>query len=257
MANNPRDLRPPLISIYDVLDNYAENKKNKNENIFCFQVGANDGKNNDPVYKYFTNYGWKGLLVEPQVDVFRHGLIKTYEGNQNVILENVALADKEGELPFYRVAISKARWATGLSSFDKNSLIGHIENGYILRKAQEEGVEIPNDPEKILEEVKVPTSTVDSLFKRHDISHVDVLCIDTEGYDFEILKLVDIKKYSPELILFESKNLSNEDFKSAKTLLLEAGYELFWEKGDTLAIKFSLPFFLKLQLKLKAWKRKI
>ncbi len=257
MANNPRSLRPPLISIYDVLDYFALEKKKRGHTIFCFQVGANDGKNNDPVYKYFKDFGWKGLLVEPQVDVFENGLKKTYENNTNVILENVALAEKEGELPFYRVAISKSRWATGLSSFDKKSLLSHIENGYILRKAKEEGVDIPLSKEELIEEVKVPTSSVDILFNRHKISNIDVLCVDTEGFDFEILKLFNFTKYSPEVVLFESKNLSDRDFISAKKLLVDAGYNLFWEKGDTLALKMELPLMLKFKLKLKALKRKI
>jgi len=257
MANNPRKLRPPLISIYDVLDYFAQIKKSEGKNIFCFQIGANDGKNNDPVYKYFKDYNWKGLLVEPQVDVFNEGLKLTYAGNSNVILENVALAENNGELPFYRVSISKSRWATGLSSFDKKSLLGHIENGYIQRKAKEEGIIIPENQEKLIEEIKVPTSNVESLFRRHNISNFDVLCIDTEGFDFEILKLVDLKKFSPELILFESKNLSDNDFVSAKNLLSKLGYQLFWEKGDTLAIKMSLPILLKLKLKFKALKRKL
>jgi FkbM family methyltransferase len=257
MANNPRKLRPPLISVYDVLDYFAQQKRQRNEEVFCFQVGANDGKSNDPVHPYFKDFGWKGLLVEPQVDVFEAGLTKTYAGNPRVILENVALANTEGELPFYRVAISKARWATGLSSFDKKSLLGHIENGYILRKAMEEGVEIPSDPEKLLEVVKVPTSTVSGLFTKHGVNKIDVLCVDTEGYDYEILKLIDFKKYSPELVLFESKNLSDPDFVAAKRLLTDAGYNLYWEKGDTLALKISMPLFLRCRLKIKALARKL
>lgn len=257
MANNPRHLRPPLISVYSVLDFYANKKKDKQQPVFCFQVGANDGKNNDPVHVYFKDYGWKGLLVEPQYDVFHEGLTKTYAGNKNVILENVALGNTDGELPFYRVAISKARWATGLSSFDRKSLEGHIENGYIIRKAKDEGIDVPTDPSKLIEVVKVPTSTITKLFGRHNLSAFDVLCVDTEGYDFEILKLIDWKKYQPQLVLFESKNLSNDDFEAAKKLLTDAGYHLYWEKGDTLAIKFELPKLLELKLKLKAILRKL
>jgi FkbM family methyltransferase len=257
MANNPRHLRPPLTSIYTFLDYYADQKKKKGEDVFCFQVGANDGKTNDPVHKYFRDYGWKGLLVEPQKDVFELGLTKTYEGNTRVKIENVALGKEEGSLPFYRVAISKARWATGLSSFDKNSLEEHIKNGYILRKAQEEGVTIPEDQSKILETVFVPTLKVQTLFDRNNVQKFDVLCIDTEGYDFEILKLVDLNKYSPDVILFESKNLSNQDFVAAKTLLTNHGYELFWEKGDTLAIKTNYPSIIKYMHKAKAFLRKL
>lgn len=257
MANNPRALRPPLTSIYDFLRFYAKSKKQNGKEVFCFQVGANDGKSNDPVYEYFSGYGWKGILVEPQVDVFNEGLKKTYEGNKNVILENVALSNTKGYLPFYRVAISKARWATGLSGFDKKSLEGHIENGYIIRKATEEGLAIPSDPKQLIEEVSVPTSSMDSLLDKHQVKDYQVLCIDTEGYDFEILKLVDFKKYQPEVILFESKNLNDADFTQAKTLLTNQGYELFWQRGDTLAIKYSYPALLRIKHQASAFFNKL
>lgn len=94
-------------------------------------------------------------------------MIKTYAGNANVILENVALGTKESQILFYRVAISKARWATGLSSFDRKSLEGHIDNGYIIRKAQEEGVKIPDDKNALIETVHVPIMTVYGLLKKH------------------------------------------------------------------------------------------
>lgn len=257
MANNPRNLRPPLTSTYDFLRFYAKSKKNKNEQVICLQVGANDGKSNDPVYEYFTHYGWRGVLVEPQTDVFEQGLTKTYEGNKNVILENLALADKSGVLPFYRVAISKSRWATGLSSFDKKSIEGHIENGYIIRKAIEEGLTIPENKADLIEIVEVPTSTVDELLQKHRISNLNIVCIDTEGYDFEILKLIDFNKYNPEVIFFESKNLSDNDFIQAKKLLIDNGYKLFWEKGDTLAIKYKYPMIERILGWSKAFLNKV
>ncbi len=161
------------------------------------------------------------------------------------------------EKSFYRVAISKARWATGLSSFDKKSLEGHIENGYIQRKAKDEGLEIPTDLSKLIEEVKVPTVKITGLLDKNKIESFNILCIDTEGYDFEIIKLIDLKKFHPEVILFESKNLSDTDFIAAKELLTSNGYTLFWEKGDTLAIKYKYPFPVKLMHKVKAFIRKL
>jgi FkbM family methyltransferase len=257
MANNPRHLRPPLTSTHDFLRYYANAKKKKGEEVFCLQVGANDGKSNDPVHEYFSDYGWSGILVEPQTDVFEQGLTKTYATNKKVILENVALGKTEGNLPFFRVAISKARWATGLSSFDRKSLEGHIENGYILRKAQDEGVAIPENKDALIETVLVPTMTVEGLLKKHNVSKINVLCIDTEGYDFEVIKLVDLKKVTPEVIFFESKNLSNGDFVAAKELLVGLEYRLFWERGDTLAVKYPYPAMKRIMGCLRAFRRKI
>lgn len=254
MANNPRALRPSLISIKDVLTFYANSKK---DTVFCLQVGANDGKNNDPVFKYFNSYGWKGLLIEPQVDVFENGLKKTYVHRPDLILENVALGTTEGSLPFYRIAISKARWATGLSSFDLKSLKSHIDSGYVGRKALEEGVSVPHDKNKMIETIHVPTVRVDTLLKKYSIKKVDVLCVDTEGYDFEILKLFNFSEIKPDIILYESKNLKDSDYIASKDLLTKNGYKLFWEKGDTLALRNELPLLLRARFYIKSFLKKI
>ena len=75
--------------------------------------------------------------------------------------------------------------------------------------------------------------------------------------DFSSELLNELKKYNPEVIFFESKNLSNEDFIAAKKLLTDNGYELYWEKGDTLAIKYPYPKTKKLFNFAKALLRKL
>lgn len=241
MPTNPPHLRPREIHFRDFLQYYASLKQRLDQPVFCFQIGANDGKVNDPVHVYFRDYGWSGLLVEPLVDVFENALQPTYAGNAKVILENVALAQTAGELPFYRVAISKSRWATGLSGFRRDSIQSHIDNGYIQRRALEEGVSIPDDPSHLIEVIKVRTMTVAQLLEKHAITHFDILCIDTEGFDFEILKLIDFDRFKPEVVLFESKNLSDGDYIEAKALLARNGYHLYWNRGDTLATRIRFP----------------
>lgn len=241
MINHPAHLRPPLTSIRRFLDYYARTKERDGQPVFCFQIGANDGRTNDPVHRFFRDHGWYGLLVEPQRDVFEQGLSRTYADNPRVQVANVALGRQEGSLPFYRVAISRARWASGLSSFVRATLEDHIRSGYIQRKAAEEGIPLPQDPADIIETVQVPTATVDGLLSRHQVERFDVLCIDTEGYDYEILRLVDLRRYRPEVVLFESNNLSEQDFAAAHRLMAEQGYRLFWENGDTLAVDYPYP----------------
>lgn len=244
---NPSHLRPPHTSLKRFLHYYAEDKKQRNEKVFCFQIGANDGKSRDPVHPYFSAYGWHGLLVEPQKDVFENELLKTYAGNQRVILENVALGSIEGRQPFYRISFSHARWATGLSSFHRQNIENHIASGYVLRQAQETGDHIPPHEEDWIETVQIPTTTVAALLKKHEVHHANVICIDTEGYDYELLKLIDFQKLAPEVVFFESKNLSDDDFVAAQKLLKGFGYRLFWEKGNTLAIKYAYPLLRRWQ----------
>lgn len=257
MPKNPRQLRPPLTSRDGFFLHYASSKKRRGERVFCLQIGANDGITYDPVHKYFRDYGWHGLLIEPQKDVYEQRLCKTYTNNDRVILENVALGNTEAALPFYRIALTDSIWATGLSSFDRRNIEAHLENGYIRNKAREEGIELPQDIDEIIETILVPTTTLNRLLEKHSISSINVVCIDTEGYDFEILKMIDFKKLSPEVVLFESKNLSDVDFVSAKKLLTSNGYSLFWEKGDTLAIKYPYSILQKMVGKMTALIKKI
>ena len=41
-----------------------------NQPLSFIQVGANDGVYGDPLRSYVRRFGWKGILVEPQQDVF-------------------------------------------------------------------------------------------------------------------------------------------------------------------------------------------
>ena len=44
----------------------------KNKDMFIIQIGANDGKIDDPIYEFVTNYPPKmsGILIEPVKDYF-------------------------------------------------------------------------------------------------------------------------------------------------------------------------------------------
>jgi len=246
MPTDPPHLRPLEVDSRELLRQYARWKQWRRESVFCLQVGANDGITNDPVNRFLQHGGWSGLLVEPLVDVFADELSVTYAGNPRVILENVALAPMAGTLPFYRVSVSRARWATGLSTFRRETIEKHIENGYIATKARVEGIEVPSDPAELIEELQVECMTVEKLLAKHAVESFQVLCIDTEGFDFEILKLVDLARYRPEFLLFESKNLSDADHTQALSRLRGLGYTLFWDNGDTVAT--TMPYTLLVRI---------
>jgi hypothetical protein len=67
------------------------------------QVGANDGVYGDPLRAYIERHHWRGILVEPQPDVFAR-LVENYRGScDNLIFENVAISPDEHILRLYRV----------------------------------------------------------------------------------------------------------------------------------------------------------
>src|ERR1700722_3021383 len=59
-------------------------------NLTFIEVGANDGRFGDPLRQYILKYQWKGVLVEPQPDIFER-LKANYAGlNNRISFENVA-----------------------------------------------------------------------------------------------------------------------------------------------------------------------
>lgn len=205
----------------------------------CLQIGANDGTTSDPLHELFRSEGWHGLLVEPQPDVFEHGLKVAYANNDRVWLANVAIGPAEGTLPLYRIAFSRAEWASGLSSFSRDHIQAHIDRGYVTAQAARTGVSVPTEPHLQIEVVHVKVMTLEGLLANHSVKAVDLICIDTEGFDLEILKLVDFAAIDPEVILFESQNLTDADYQEALQLLAAQGFTLRWSFGDTLAYKVA------------------
>jgi FkbM family methyltransferase len=257
MSNNPRHLRPRLTRIDGVIRYFAQKRKREKKEVYALQIGANDGITDDPIHYYIKKEGWKALLVEPQPQVFENDLKVTYADAKNVQFENVALGRVQGELPFYQLSFTQAKWATGLSSFVKGCLEAHIRNGYVKDRAALDGIVVPEKGEYFIEEVKVKVDTFANILKRNGFRRVDLLCIDTEGFDYQVLKLFDFNFYAPELVLFESKNLSDVDFIKAKALLAGFGYSLYWQKGNTLAVRFKIPRIDDVRFWLSAFLQKV
>ena len=66
---------------------------------------------------------------------------------------------------------------------------------------------------------------------------IDVLKIDTEGYDLEILKSVDLSSLSPKLIFAEHANLSKQDKITMANILLDHDYRVSMTRLDMLGYK--------------------
>src|ERR1700709_1800114 len=67
---------------------------------FFVEIGANDGQAFDQVGPLAREHGWRGVMVEPVPHIFTR-LQQTYADQPGVRCENVAVADREGTLPFY------------------------------------------------------------------------------------------------------------------------------------------------------------
>ena len=216
-------------SIAELLDRYS-----RNNTVRFLQIGANDGMERDPLLKFIRRDGWTGVLVEPQEDVFRK-LEYLHSHSRGIKLVNAAVDHRSGETPFYRISFSNARWATGIASFRRDTLEKQIESGYVEACANAEGIPLPEHREDYIEEISVRCYALGDLIRQSGLEGIDLLQIDTEGFDFEIIKMIDFSLMKPTLISFEVSHLSREDTYRCFELLKGEGYRIYTWKRDALA----------------------
>jgi FkbM family methyltransferase len=202
----------------------AEHMLDVGPELFFVQIGAFDGQTNDPIHELVERHGWRGVLAEPQRRYFE-ALERTYAGNHRVTLRNVALARESGVRPFYRVREDPGAppWVPQLASFDRDTILAH-EFAY------------PRLRQLIVED-EVQTLSLEDLLADTDVARVDVFQIDAEGYDAEIVKMIDLARWRPAIVHFEHDHLSPADHESAMRYLADAGYGLYVKRFDTLAYR--------------------
>lgn len=196
----------------------------RQKNVFALQVGANDGVSHDPIHHYITKYGWQGLLLEPLPDIFEK-LQRNYRSRDGITLRNAALADKDGAMTFYRIKPGPEvpEFCQLLGSFSRDTILWHKHI-------------FPAIESHIVEQ-SVEALSFDSLVEQHGIGKIDVILIDTEGYDYEVLKQIDFRRFRPSLVICEKVHLSDDAKKASVELLGKAGYDVHTSVMSFIAVR--------------------
>ena len=177
----------------------------------CFiQVGAHDGITSDPIHDFVVEYGFKGVCVEPQPEAFAR-LEETYRRHPGVQCLNAAIAAEDGATTLFRFRPGPGvpGWAEGLASFSREELVGNFQS------ARGE-----------VEALTVPTITPETLRLRYKLDVVDLVQVDTEGFDFEVIKLLDLERFRPTILHFESGLLLPAERHSCYQHLAKHGYSV-------------------------------
>jgi FkbM family methyltransferase len=215
---------------------YDQVSKNLDQ-IFVIQVGANDGINHDPIHKFVKRDKWKGLLIEPQPDVFRYQLFPLYMRDEGIFMENIAISEESTLMDMYKLSFTRERWATGLTTFHRPTLQDKVDRGDVDDIAKSKGIEVPSKKEDYIDEFKVESKTFELLRAKYQIKEVDVLQIDVEGFDFEVIKLYDLTRNKPKVIVFESSHLGSEEYAETERYFEENSFVLKRVKGDSVAVR--------------------
>lgn len=226
--------RPGTIEVF--LDKYSRQHKP----VTFLQVGANDGFINDPLHVFIKRDNWRGVLLEPLPDVFDEYLVRLHRKRPEITAINAALDRNDGTRPFYKLSISNERWAHGLSSFNREVLVKKLTDGSMERNMRRQGVTLPASEDECITSDEVATVSPETLLKKFDGRQPDLLVIDTEGYDYEILKMLDLDRISPEVIIYEEMLFDEKTAGECREYLKNHGYSCQSIKRDVLAVKEPL-----------------
>ena len=206
------------------------------ENFTVLQIGANDGLINDPLCRLIRKGDWQGVLIEPQKLVFETYLQKLYANYPAIKLLNNAIGNSNSIEKLYVISFSAERWATGLASFVKSSIEGKIKDGYVAKCINKYKENAPSSVADYIATQDVSCISFETVFEKTQLKKIDLLQIDTEGFDFEIIKMFPFDKMKPGLISFESERLSKEDMKACEIYLKKNGYNVSPIERDSVAV---------------------
>jgi FkbM family methyltransferase len=183
------------------------------------QIGASDGITGDPIHEFVVRYGFRGVCLEPQPEAFAR-LEATYREQPSIRCVQAALAASDGTMPLYRFrpGPNVPEWAHMLASFSREVL---ADNFFGIRSE--------------IESLAVATISAQTLRARYKLDAVDLVQIDTEGFDFEIIKLLDLGSFRPTIIHFEAAVLLPADRQACYAYLAEHGYSVTPNGPDAVA----------------------
>ena len=213
------------VKVEDFIQVFIKKKKIKK----IIQVGANDGQSDDFLFKCF-NENLEAILIEPIEDAFIK-LKKNYKNFKKVKCLNLAvdIENKKKQifsvntkfLEFYKKKYNddNVDWLNVLSSFDKKHLIRHgIKQSHIVSKS-------------------IECNTFFEIIDTYNFQDLDLLIVDTEGYDCKLinnfLETINIKP----IIIFEWIHGDKIEIEDLLTKLKNLNYNFIKIRRDLICLQ--------------------
>ncbi len=144
---------------------------------FYVDIGANHPIKFNNTF-LFHNKGWRGINIEPNPS--RMWLFKLLRRSD--INLNIGVGREKSEIEFHVFRTNT------LSTFDKTSSTAYQQMGHVLKKT-----------------TKIAVLPLSDIFEKYaQGEEIDLMSIDTEGFDMEVLKSNDWNKFRPRFIILET-----------------------------------------------------
>ena len=144
----------------------------------------------------FERAGWKGLLIEPIPEC-----AELLRKNRSATVVECACTSHDAP-------------DTGILTIQSIGGVGSTMSKDFLFKGE-------------ANTIKVKCRTLDSIFKEYDVNKINLLSIDVEGFEYEVLKGLNLEIYKPDLIFIED----HMHYKNTHLLLIKSGYKIIRRTG--------------------------
>ena len=156
---------------------------------FFIETGGADGYTQSNTWYLEMHKNWKGILVEPNPiaanicrnlrpnsSVFNYALVSDEYDNDNVtLLQRIVYEDDPG-------------------------LMSSISDSPIRKNAEWIAPATEMDTTK---EIVVQATTLNAILESINVDKIDFFSLDVEGYEIEVLKGIDLKRFCPKVMLIE------------------------------------------------------
>jgi FkbM family methyltransferase len=203
-----------------IYENFFKEKKN---GVFL-DIGAHDGINKSNTYFFEKHLGWKGLCVEPFLDIF--DLLKK---NRECKCANIAVSNYCGNSIFWQIE-GYSEMLSGLAENYNDQHKKRIEKELSIHGGN-------------LIEKKVEVMDINTLLRKYNLFEIDYCSIDVEGSEEKILSELDEKKFDIKVFTVEN----NYQSKELRKIMKNKGYKLHSQIDfDDVFVKPNKWFFINL-----------
>ena len=191
------------------------------------QVGANDGIREDPVRPLINAELVEAVLVEPLPELV--GLLnKQYHDNPNVAIVQSAVGAAKSKQKFYFGVSNTGEFLqSGVSSVMREA----VERHFSTRRAMY--------PDYRIESIEVDVLRPDDVIAIIGWDGADVLCIDAEGFDYQIVNYCIVEGLKIPIIYFEINSIPIALMRQLIAKLDYAGYRVVRNGPDMLAMAWN------------------
>ena len=160
--------------------------------------------------------GWRGMNIDCMPNSMK---IFNKKRKRDINIE-AAVSDKKEKLKYYM--------------FDEPAI-----NGFHSKE------KIKKMNSVVVNKIIIETKTLNEILEEHQIKYIDLLMIDAEGFDFKVLKSLNLNAYNPKIIIIEThlKNINEIILSEQYKYLIDKKYRLSsWNIYSLIFIKENFKF---------------